>query len=389
MHGIPVIRAYNQVGERLLRFRDALDACRAANLQLVHRLAPLLHTVKATIEAGFAVVLLAAIYLFLGGQVQTLTVIAFLVLALRIYQPIVAIVAQAELLRIADGSMERVAAVLDTEPQAQPDVEHVRRPHRHDIAFDHVQFAYHAGTPEENPVLHDVSLRVPERSLTALVGPSGAGKSTIARLVARFWEVQTGTVSMGGIDVRDIPTDELLDAITVVFQDSFLFHDTIAANLRLADPHADDAQLAAAARAARCHDFITALPQGYDTIVGDRGATLSGGERQRICIARALLKDTPVVILDEPTAAIDPTNERLLQQALGALVSDKTVLVMAHRLATIRHADQILVLDEGRIVEQGRHDDLLTRDGRYVRLWRTQQEARGWRLGAAADSPAR
>lgn len=158
---------------------------------------------------------------------------------------------------------------------------------------------------------------------------------------------------MGGIDVRDIPTDELLDAITVVFQDSFLFHDTIAANLRLADPHADDAQLAAAARAARCHDFITALPQGYDTIVGDRGATLSGGERQRICIARALLKDTPVVILDEPTAAIDPTNERLLQQALGALVSDKTVLVMAHRLATIRHADQILVLDEGRIVEQG------------------------------------
>ncbi|MGH3915832.1 MAG: ABC transporter transmembrane domain-containing protein [Pseudonocardiaceae bacterium] len=192
---VPVIRAYNQVGERLVRFREALDACRAANLQLVHRLAPLLHTVKATIEAGFAVVLLAAIYLYVGGEVATLTVIAFLVLTLRIYQPIVA---QAEALRIADGSMERVAAVLDTVPQAQPSADRARRPESHDIAFDHVRFAYDAGAPQENPVLRDVTLGIPQGSLTPLVGPSGAGKSTVGRLIARFWEVQAGMVSMGG-----------------------------------------------------------------------------------------------------------------------------------------------------------------------------------------------
>lgn len=271
VEGVPVIRAYNQVCERMARFRDALDGYRATNLQLVHSLAPLLNAVRGTIEFGFAVVLLAAIYLFVGGQIGVLTVMAFLVLALRIYQPIVAIVMQAEALRIAEASLERVEEVLEIPPQPQP--ERARRPERHDIVFDHVRFAYDAGTPDEIQVLREVSLQVPERSLTGLVGPSGAGKSTIARLVAGFWEVDAGSILMGGIDIREIPSAALLDAITVVFQDSFLFHDTIAGNLRLGDPDASDEQIVAAARAARCHDFITALPDAYDTIVGDRGAT--------------------------------------------------------------------------------------------------------------------
>jgi ATP-binding cassette subfamily B protein len=379
VNGVPVIRAYNQTGQRMARFHQAVDEFRATNLRLVHQLAPLLAAVSTTVELGYAVVVLVAVYLVTGGDVDTATVVMFFVLALRIYQPILAIIGQAELMRIADASLERVTALFETPPQPQP-----AAPRERDgfaIELDDVRFAYAAGTPDEQPVLDGVSLRIPEGSLTALVGPSGAGKSTIANLVARFWDVQHGAVRIGGVDVREQAPDALIDTLTVVLQDSYLFHDTIADNLRLADPRAGDQRLIEVCTAARCHDFISALPDGYDTVLGEGGATLSGGQRQRLCIARALLKDAPIVILDEPTAAIDPTNERRLQQALSALVAGKTVLVIAHRLATIRRADQILVLDEGRIVEQGRHDQLVAAGGRYAALWQAQQQARGWRVG--------
>lgn len=248
-------------------------------------------------------------------------------------------------------------------------------PQGHDVALEAVTFGYDPA----QPVLHDVSFTVPQGTMTAIVGPSGAGKSTILHLLARFADVQAGRVTIGGIDVRDLAAEQLFDAVTVVFQDVYLFPGTIFDNIAFGNPTAAADQVEAAARAARAHDFIARLPAGYNTPVGEAGATLSGGERQRLSIARAILKDAPVVLLDEATAAIDPTNERHVQDALGALVRDKTLLVVAHRLATIASADQIIVLDEGRLVERGRHDDLLA-GGRYARLWQERQRATNWRL---------
>lgn len=385
VQGIAVIRAFNRAGERLRRFREALDEYRASNLRLVHELAPLLMATFTTIELGFAVILAVAVYLFLGGTLAAATALVFLVLALRIYQPVVQIVDQSELNAVSRASVDRAAAVLALPVQAAPD--RGRSPASWEISFDDVDFAYDHGTPDEAWVLHGVGFTIEERSLTALVGPSGAGKSTIAHLIARFWDVQRGQIRIGGVDLRDMSEPELFGAVSIVFQDPYLFSDTIAGNLRLGNPDAGREEMVAAARAARCHDFIERLPKGYDTVVGEGGATLSGGERQRISIARAILKDAPIVVLDEPTASIDPTNERLLQRALGALVASKTVLVIAHRLASIRQADQILVLDGGAIRERGRHDQLVAGGGVYARLWETQQRTRGWRLRPGGAQP--
>ena len=225
-------------------------------------------------------------------------------------------------------------------------------------------------------MLHRVSFTAPAGSVTALVGPSGAGKSTVASIVARFRDPRSGRVTLGGVDLRDIALDQLMETVAFVFQDSFLFSDTIAANIRFGNPKASDEEVAAAARAARAHDFIMAFPDGYATRLGDRGQLLSGGERQRISIARAILKNAPVIVLDEATAFADPDNEAAIQEAIGALTAGRTLLVVAHRLHTIMSADQILVVDGGRIAEAGRHDDLVDQGGLYARLWRDYTEAR-------------
>lgn len=212
------------------------------------------------------------------------------------------------------------------------------------------------------------------------MGPSGSGKSTITRLAARFWDVNSGAVRLGGVDVRDMKSDEVLSRISVVFQDVYLFHDTVEGNIRMGKPDATKEEIIKAAKAAACHDFIMALPDGYQTVVGEGGSTLSGGEKQRISIARALLKDAPIVLLDEATASLDPENEVLIQQAISALVAEKTVIVIAHRLQSIMSADNIVVLDEGQVAEQGTHEELLKRNGIYARLWAEQSQAASWGL---------
>jgi ATP-binding cassette subfamily B protein len=237
-------------------------------------------------------------------------------------------------------------------------------------------------------VLDNVTFHIPERGITALVGPSGSGKTTITNLIARFWDVDAGSVQVGGVDVRAMHTTTLQRQITMVFQDVYLFNDTIRANIAIGKPDATDAEIIAAAQAARCHDFIMALPDGYATMVGEGGATLSGGEKQRISIARALLKDAPIVMLDEATASIDPENEWLIQQAFDALAAEKTVIVIAHRLATLQRADQILVLDGGRLVQQGVHADLIAQEGLYRRFWHERERARHWKLGATQPTDA-
>ena len=245
-----------------------------------------------------------------------------------------------------------------------------------DISFSHVDFSY-----EKNvPVLHDVSFSVKPGTTTALVGPSGSGKTTIISLISRFWDVTKGTITIGGCDIREQSPDTLAENIAIVFQDVYLLHDTIANNIRVGKPNATMKEIVEAAKAAQCHEFISALPDGYDTMVGEGGNTLSGGEKQRISIARALIKNAPVVLLDETTSSLDADNEKEIHKALDALMKDKTVIVIAHRLNTIIGADQILVLDKGRIREQGNHEQLLAQNGWYARMIAEQAKARNWSI---------
>ena len=245
----------------------------------------------------------------------------------------------------------------------------------HDIEFRHVHFGY-----DSREILKDISLRIPEKTSTAIVGPSGSGKTTLVNLLARFYDVNSGSISLGGHDVREFTFDSLLSNFSMVFQNVYLFHDTVRNNICFGRPETTEEEMIQAAQRACCHDFIMQLPNGYDTVIGEGGGTLSGGEKQRISIARAILKDAPVIILDEATASIDPENEHLIQKALSELTRGKTVITIAHRLATIEQADQILVLEDGQIVQRGRHRELIAQDGLYRRFAETRSRAEGWKI---------
>lgn len=241
---------------------------------------------------------------------------------------------------------------------------------------DHVSFSYEQGTK----ILDDVSFTIPQGGMTAIVGPSGGGKTTITRLISRFWDIQGGSITIGGKDVREFTSDSLLKNMSMVFQNVYLFKDTIENNIKFGCPEASHEQVVEAAKKARCHDFISLLPEGYNTMIGEGGSTLSGGEKQRISIARAMLKNAPVVLLDEATASVDPENEVYLQQAISTLVKDKTLIVIAHRLSTIRDAEQILVIDNGKLVQHGKHDELVLQEGIYQKYWNIRQNAKAWKV---------
>lgn len=375
VQGMPVVRSHGLAGARLEAFRAALVGYRRANTRLAVQLTPLTMAAVIVIELGVPLVVYLGGLGLAGGRVDAGTLAVFLVLVVRVYQPLLQSIGAVESLRLADASLDRLAAVLD-EP-AQPSAPPGPAPAGPEISFDGVTFGYGPG----RPVLHDVSFTVPARSVTAIVGPSGAGKSTILSLVARFWDVDAGAVHLGGRDVRDLTPDQLFDTVTMVFQDVYLFPGTVAENIAFGRPGATPAQIEAAARAAHAHGFVSALPRGYDTPVAEAGATLSGGERQRLSIARAILKDAPVVLLDEATSSIDATSERRVQEALAELTRDRTLVVVAHRLATVAAADQILVVDGGRVVERGDHRELLAAGGVYRHLWEQRRRAASWRLG--------
>ena len=253
----------------------------------------------------------------------------------------------------------------------------VQVPKSHDISFDHVDFSY-----GDRKIIDDVSFTIPEGTTTAIVGPSGSGKTTLTSLMARFWDVNKGSVKLGGIDVKDYSLDSLMSNFSMVFQNVYLFNDSIENNIKFGKPAASHEEVVAAAKAARCHDFIMALPDGYDTVIGEGGATISGGERQRLSIARAMLKDAPIVILDEATANVDPENEAELQAAIEALTGGKTIIMIAHRLKTVRHANQILVVDHGRIVQHGTHDQLIQQKGIYADFILNRKAAIDWKINA-------
>ena len=374
-----VARAYNQVGRRLASFRDAVADLRQVNDSLAVKMVPVALATIGIVMLGVPVVIAAVAYRSFGGAIDAGTAVVFLVLVLRVYSPIVQVGMQVENLRLADASLQRIGAVMDLQPQHQPATV-IATPASPDVTFESVTFGYDA----DRPVVEDVSFSATAGTMTALVGASGTGKTTLLNLIARFWDPTHGVVRIGGVDVRDLTATQLFDAITVVFQDVYLFQGSIRDNIAFGRPDATDADVEAAARAAQCHDFISALPGGYHTRIGEGGATLSGGERQRVSIARAILKDAPIVLLDEPSASVDPLNEQALHEALAALVRHKTLIVVAHRLSTIRSADQILVLagDGGasRIVERGAHDELLALGGVYAHLWHERARAADWRV---------
>lgn len=379
--GIAVLRAFGRHGDGYQRLTRSLERLRDALIRADVAPAPLLSLYGFVVEMGFVSVALVGSYLMLGGTLDAGTLLVFLVVAAGVTRQISDLGVALLSLRGAQKALGRIDALLAEKPLAEPS-EAAREIERFDVSFDDVTFSYDDGAA---PALTNVTVALPARTLTAIVGRSGSGKSTLVHLIARLWDIPRdgGAIRIGGVDIRHVPFEELHRHIAMVFQDVVLFSGTVLDNIRVGNPNASREDVMRAARAAQAHEFIERLPNGYDTKLGESGGTLSGGERQRISIARAILKDAPIVLLDEATASVDASAEAAIQRAIDELVKDKTVVVIAHRLRTIRHADQIVVLDRGRVVETGNHDALLRKNGVYAALWREQERGKGWRLPAS------
>ncbi len=368
-----VLRAFGRAAEgHQLLDQALLEQRNAGRAQLAAAL-PGFSTFVLVVQFAFTIVLLLGTNMALGRTIDVPELIALLVLTVRYVEPLIIAADLGGALRISRNSLARMDDLLSTPPLAEPKDSAV--PTDATIEFADVTFAY-----DERPILSDVTFTVPANTMTALVGPSGSGKTTITRLCARFWDTNGGTVRVGGQDVRDYATEDLMAQLSLVFQDVYLFEGSIEENIRMGRPSATDEEVRTAARQARVDEIVERLPDGYGTRVGEGGTSLSGGERQRVSIARAILKNAPIVLLDEATAALDPESEAAVQDALRALTKDRTLLVIAHRLRTVQAADQILVLDDGRIVESGVHADLLNRNGRYADFWNERRRAKGWRV---------
>lgn len=326
------------------------------------------------LRLGFPATVLMGTLLLTQGELNLFFFLMFLVTASRIYDPLSGVMMQLSEIFNAMLQLRRMKAI-EQEPAQEGTTEYQAK--GHDICFDHVGFRYQDG----EDVLTDVTFTAKQGEVTALVGPSGGGKSTTAKLAARFWDIQKGTITMGGVDISTVDPETLLKDYAIVFQDVVLFNDTIMGNIRLGRKDATDEEVMAAARAAQCDEFVQRLPEGYQTVVGENGSTLSGGERQRISIARALLKNAPIVLLDEATASLDVENETSLQTALSALLKDKTVLVIAHRMRTVMGADHVVVLADGHVAEEGTPEQLMERGGMFRHMVELQRESSNWQVG--------
>lgn len=373
IQGIAVIRGFGRYGQAWKQLEDTLTEQHNATLEAESRPSPWLAAFGFTLELGYLLIVLAAVYWLSEGTLSTTKLVIFLVLALPVYRQLFEVGLSTMLLRFARRALQRIEDLL-AEP-CIPDTSTPQLPNGQDITFNQVSFAY-----EAKDVLKQLSCHIPAKRITALVGPSGAGKTTLVHLIARLWDVNDGSICIGSTDIRMMNSETLYKQVSMVFQDVVLFSGTLLDNIRIGNPNATEAETIAAARQAQAHEFISALPDGYHTVLHENGSSLSGGERQRISIARALLKNAPILLLDEATASIDPSAEADIQHAITQLAKDRTVVVIAHRLRSICDADQILVLDQGQLKEQGNHDDLMALNGLYAKLWHQQEAARQWRI---------
>lgn len=376
----PVLRAFGRPASTLTWFDDALDDLRRAERRQLWLVLPPVTLNGVLARTTFLVLLATATALAIGSPdpAGVAAAVALLIVVNRIAEPLSEVAAHATAIRMALTQMDAVQAVLDTPPLPTPD-RPAPTPERADVELRGVSFGYRP----DQPVLHDVNLTLAQGSMTALVGTSGSGKTTLTRLIARFWDVTHGSVRIGGHDVRDLSTTQLISMVAPVFQDTWLFAGTLRDNLIVARPDATDTDIAHAADTARVTEIVERLPNGWDTQVGEAGTRLSGGERQRISLARALLKQAPIILLDEVTGALDAENQAAVTDGLLRLRGRHTMLVIAHQLPTIAAADMIVVLEGGRIVEHGQHDDLLAAGGRYAAFWTARAQAQGWRLIAS------
>ena len=379
IQGIAEVKAYNLVGKRSRELNDVINRRKKTLVKMEMRCIPVSNIQSLVAKLSGVAMMITSLYFYLAGSMALADCATMLVCSFMLFNALEAGGNYSALLRTIDLGVTKASKILalptmDIEGRNNAVVEPVETT-KALIQASKIDFAY-----DKRKIIDNISLSIPEHSTTAIVGPSGGGKTTFCHLLARFWDVDKGSVTLGGKDVRDYSMDNLMKNYSFVFQNVYLFHDTIANNIRFGQPEAPMEKVIAAAKKACCHDFISALPNGYDTVIGEGGASLSGGERQRISIARAIMKDSPIIILDEATANVDPENERDLMKAIEELTREKTVIMIAHRLKTVRNADQIVVIDKGHIAEQGKHDELVAKDGIYARFIDSRKEAVSWKL---------
>ena len=379
IQGIAEVKAYNLAGNKSRELNEVIDRRKKTLIKMEMRCIPVSNIQSLVAKLGGVAMMLTSLYFFLNGTMTLANCSTMLVCSFMLFNALEAGGNYSALLRIIDLGVTKANKILSLPTMnidgSQSDINAKSENTSSLIEADHIDFAY-----DTKKIIDNISLTIPENSTTAIVGPSGGGKTTFCHLLARFWDVDSGKVTLRGKNVRDYTMDSLMENYSFVFQNVYLFHDTIANNIRFGQPDAPMEKVISAAKKACCHEFISSLPKGYDTVIGEGGASLSGGERQRISIARAIMKDSPIIILDEATANVDPENERDLMKAIQELTKEKTVIMIAHRLKTVRNADQIVVIDKGHIAEQGKHEELIANGGIYARFIDSRKQAVSWKL---------
>ena len=373
IQGVAEVKSYNLLGAQAKKLNDANKACAEVNTKMEFTFIPY-HCFQTTVtKITGAVIVACSAYFFINGTMSAVYAIGMTISAFMLYASLESAGSYSSLLHTVSVCVDKANAILALDTM---DIDgKAIKPENHDIELSHVSFSY-----DKRKIIGDVSFSIPQKTTTAIVGPSGGGKSTLCNLIARFWDVDAGRITLGGVNVKDYSMDSLMENFAFVFQSVYLFADTIENNIKFGRQNASHEEVVEAAKKACCHDFIMKLPNGYDTVIGEGGASLSGGEKQRISIARAIMKDAPVIILDEATANVDPENEKELVEAVEALTKEKTIIMIAHRLKTVRHADQIVVVDKGRIAQLGTHEQLMAQEGIYRCFVDTRTQAVSWKL---------
>ena len=373
IQGISEVKSYNLLGKQAKRLNAANEACAEINTKMELLFVPYHFLQGAVTKITGAVIVICSAAFYINGTMSAVYAIGMTIAAFMLYSSLECAGNYSSLLHVVSVCVDKANAILELDTM---DIDGKEiRPQSCDIELEHVSFSY-----DKRKIIDDVSLSIPQRTTTAIVGPSGGGKSTLCNLIARFWDVDAGRVTLGGVDVKEYSMNSLMSNFSFVFQTVYLFADTIENNIKFGRQDATHEEVVEAAKKACCHDFISQLPDGYNTVIAEGGSTLSGGQKQRISIARAIMKDAPIVIMDEATANVDPENEKELMDAVAALTKEKTIIMIAHRLKTVRHADRIVVVDKGRIVQQGTHEQLMQQDGIYRRFVDAREQAVSWKL---------